>query len=155
MIELSNNIFNYLENHFGKKFAENYKEYVASDFKNYIRISGDINQQNKIAEILSNVGISLSPVNSVPNAYSVESGADKIGKTLEHVLGKYYIQSLSSMIPSLVISPNSFSLLILIICNIISSRFFLKILFCVQCNKLLLKCLFQICLHPNRKVNEY
>jgi len=106
LIELSNNIFNYLENHFGKKFAENYKEYVASDFKNYIRISGDINQQNKIAEILSNVGISLSPVNSVPNAYSVESGADKIGKTLEHVLGKYYIQSLSSMIPSLVISPN-------------------------------------------------
>jgi 16S rRNA (cytosine1407-C5)-methyltransferase len=38
--------------------------------------------------------------------YRVISGSEILGKTIEYTIGKFYIQSLSSMIPPLVLSPN-------------------------------------------------
>lgn len=106
MIELSSNIHNYLEKHFGKEFASQYKDYVETDFKNYLRISGNEDERNFIKSALEKLGIIIEPIPSIQNAYLVKDGNDKISKTLEYTLGKYYIQSLSSMIPPLVISPS-------------------------------------------------
>ncbi|MDA3860264.1 MAG: RsmB/NOP family class I SAM-dependent RNA methyltransferase [Melioribacteraceae bacterium] len=107
MIEVSENIANYVLSVFGEEFFEKYKAYVASDYIQYVRIPGTVEDQNNLIEKLVYYGIELSIVANVPNAYSVLAGKDKIGKTLEHALGKYYIQSLSSMIPPLVLSPTS------------------------------------------------
>ncbi len=107
MIELSENISNYLKNVFGDEFLEKYKAFVESDYIQYVRIPGSEENQKIVLTKLQKYDIVLSKVENVPNAYSLNSGSDKIGKTLEHALGKYYIQSLSSMIPPLILSPTS------------------------------------------------
>ena len=106
MIELSENISDYIQSVFGDEFLEKYKAYIESDYIQYVRIPGNDANQSDIKSKLLHYDIELEKVNDVPNAYSVLSGNDKIGKTLEHALGKYYIQSLSSMIPAFVLSPN-------------------------------------------------
>ncbi len=107
MIEVSDNIANYIHSVFGEEFLEKYKAYVASPFVQYVRIPGSSDEQRGIVNKLLGYNIELSKVENVPNAYSVLAGTDVIGKTLEHALGKYYIQSLSSMIPPLVLNPTS------------------------------------------------
>ena len=105
MIELSDNISEYIENVFGKEFLTNYEKFHESKYLTTLRIS-DINENhNSIIESLSSQGIELEKIDNVPNGYYVKSGEDLVGKTVEHTLGKYYIQSLSSMIPPLVLSP--------------------------------------------------
>jgi 16S rRNA (cytosine1407-C5)-methyltransferase len=105
MIHLSENIASYIQSVFGDEFLDKYKSYVESDFVQYVRIPGSNEKQAHIKTRLLHYGIELKDVENVPNAYSVLQGNDKIGKTLEHALGKYYIQSLSSMIPAFVLSP--------------------------------------------------
>jgi len=107
MIELSENISNYIQNVFGEEFLKKYKTYIESEYIQYVRIPGSIEEQNIILNRLTKYGIELASVENVPNAYSLISGSDKIGKTLEHALGKYYIQSLSSMIPPLILCPTA------------------------------------------------
>ena len=106
MIELSENISSYIENAFGTEFLEKYKAYIESDYVQYVRIPGSIDEQKLIVGKLRKYDIELEKVYNVPNAYSLIKGSDKIGKTLEHALGKYYIQSLSSMIPAFVLNPS-------------------------------------------------
>lgn len=106
MIELSSNIYSYLEKHFGKAFADNYKEYVGSEFISYLRLPADNIQQEKIIRSLLSKGIELKKVDPLLNAFSVIKGKELIGKSLDFILGKYYIQSLSSMIPAIVLQPN-------------------------------------------------
>lgn len=105
MIELSENISNYIETAFGKEYLEKYKAFVESDYVQYLRIPGSLDEQNVLIEKLKRYDIELKNVANVPNAYSLLRGSDKVGKTLEHALGKYYIQSLSSMIPAFILNP--------------------------------------------------
>ena len=106
MIELSQNISDYILKIFDNDFLEKYKGFVYGDYLPSIRISL-LNDVEAIKTGLSNYGIKLDPVKEIPNAYRVLEGSEKIGKTLEYTLGKYYIQSLSSMIPPLILKPNS------------------------------------------------
>jgi len=105
LIELSENISSYISSAFGEKFLKNYKEFIESDYVPYIRISGAEEKQKEIIEKLKRYEIKLEKVDKVPNAYRVLSGTANLGKTLEYALGKYYIQSLSSMIPPLILNP--------------------------------------------------
>jgi len=107
MIELSENISEYIRSLFGEEFLEKYRTFITTDYIPYVRIPGNTEEQKIITSKLKNYGIKLAKVENVPNAYSVLAGSDIIGKTLEHALGKYYIQSLSSMIPPLVLNPTS------------------------------------------------
>ena len=105
MIELSGNITNYLQAHFGDEYVKNYVAYYNSEYKPYLRISSAADS-TVLINSLKNYGIDLAPIGSVRNAYRIVSGSEFAGKTLEFVLGKYYIQSLSSMIPALVLNTN-------------------------------------------------
>jgi len=105
LIELSENIFNYFADLYGKDIAEKYREYIRTDHFQFIRISKFADEQ-KIISKLKSYGVELEKVESIPLAYKIIYGNEIIGKTLEHALGKYYIQSLSSMIPPLVLNPN-------------------------------------------------
>ena len=95
MIELSENIANYIQSVFGDDFLSKYKAYVATEYIQYVRIPGSSDEQKGIVNRLLYYGVELSNVENVPNAYSVIKGNDKVGKTLEHALGKYYIQAYS------------------------------------------------------------
>lgn len=105
MIELSENIASYIHSAFGEEFLDKYKEFIQSDYVPYVRISGSEEAQKNIVEKLKRYDIELEKIDKVPNAYRVLSGVSNLGKTLEHALGKYYIQSLSSMIPPLILNP--------------------------------------------------
>ncbi|MEW5841657.1 MAG: RsmB/NOP family class I SAM-dependent RNA methyltransferase [Bacteroidota bacterium] len=105
MIELSSNITNYLQAHFGDEYVKNYVAYYNGEYKPYLRISSTADS-TALINSLRNYGIDLAPIDSVKNAYRIVSGSEFAGKTLEFILGKYYIQSLSSMIPALVLNPN-------------------------------------------------
>lgn len=101
MIELSENISNYLLETFGEEYLEKYKSYVESDPVYYVRT-----EHPELPELLKNYGIILEKNISVPNAYKIIKGKETIGKTLEFTFGKYYVQSLSSMIPPLILNPS-------------------------------------------------
>ena len=105
MIALSDNISEYIENVFGKEFLANYEKFHESKYPIILRLSDDQSNHNSIIESLTKQGIELEKIENVPNGYIVKSGEDIVGKTVEHTLGKYYIQSLSSMIPPLVLKP--------------------------------------------------
>ncbi len=107
MIELSENIASYISSAFGEEFLNNYKRFIESDYISYVRISGSDNEQSRIVEKLKRYEIEVEKVNGVSNAYKVLSDSSNLGKTLEFALGKYYIQSLSSMIPPLILNPTS------------------------------------------------
>ena len=103
-IELSENITSYIRETFGDEFLGKYLDYHQSEYKPYLRISSFVDQQEMVSR-LSNYGIELEKVENVPLAFRVRSGAEVLGKTLEFAIGKYYIQSLSSMIPPHVLKP--------------------------------------------------
>ncbi len=106
MIELSSNITDYIRKHFGEEFLINYKQYHNSQYKPYLRFSSLCDNDHLELE-LKRYGIHLESIPNIRNAFRIISGEDVVSKTLEFILGKYYIQSLSSMIPALVLNPNS------------------------------------------------
>ncbi|MDP3442740.1 MAG: RsmB/NOP family class I SAM-dependent RNA methyltransferase, partial [Ignavibacteria bacterium] len=105
MIELSSNIKNYILQNFGEEYLQKYQDYFDSDYESYLRISRFTNP-NKLISSLQKYGIELIPVTDISEAYKIKLGDNLVGKTLEFVLGQYYIQSLSSMIPALVLNPS-------------------------------------------------
>ncbi|TSA26803.1 MAG: RsmB/NOP family class I SAM-dependent RNA methyltransferase [Ignavibacteriales bacterium] len=106
LIELSSNITDYIRTHFGEEFLINYKQYHNSQYKPYLRTSL-LNDNYDLEERLKSYGINLQTIPNIKNAFRIISGEEVVSKTLEFILGKYYIQSLSSMIPALVLNPSS------------------------------------------------
>ena len=104
-IELSENITEYIQSAFGGEFLEKYKEYHLSEYNPYIRVTS-LDNTIDIPARLEKYGIELEPLENVPNAYRVLKGRELLGKTLEFAVGKYYVQSLSSMIPPHVLKPS-------------------------------------------------
>jgi 16S rRNA (cytosine1407-C5)-methyltransferase len=105
LIELSENISFYISTHFGSEYLNKFRNYIQSEQKSYLRFSSIKFSEEKIAERLKKYEIALEKIENIPLAFRVEKGNDVIGKTLEFILGAYYIQSLSSMIPALVLNP--------------------------------------------------
>ena len=99
MIELSKNISDYVLNTFGEDYLGKFKKFVETDHITYLRLPAEEVGRIELINRLANYNIELKQHVSLPFAYRVVSGHDKIGKTLEYTIGKYYIQSLSSMIP--------------------------------------------------------
>jgi 16S rRNA (cytosine1407-C5)-methyltransferase len=104
LIELSQNITDYILHHFGEEYFKNYRDFFNSKYQSYIRVSPFINLKVLI-ESLGMYGIELHQVDHLEKSFKVLKGEEVVGKTLEFILGHYYIQSLSSMIPALVLDP--------------------------------------------------
>lgn len=105
MINLSDNISNYIKKNFGSEFLELYSNYLNEEYQPFIRLSPFFDNEKTISS-LKNYNIELEQVENIPFAFRVLSSTNLIGKTLDFILGKYYVQSLSSMIPALVLNPN-------------------------------------------------
>ena len=106
--QVSKNIYDYFSSIYGKESADKYLEFIKKDPAQYIRINTSKITKNELSELLADkYTIVTEPVNNFDHVLRIISGNDKIGKTIEHVLGFYYIQSLSSMLPPLVLKPGS------------------------------------------------
>jgi 16S rRNA (cytosine1407-C5)-methyltransferase len=107
LIELSQNITDYIASLYGKEVAQKYFDFIKTGHTTYIRLNDPYPSEEALLKRLEGYGVSLEKVQAIPDAYKVLQGAEILGKTLEYNLGKYYIQSLSSMIPPLMLSPKS------------------------------------------------
>jgi len=106
LIEKSSKIFSYLSGLFGEQTAEKYIDFAQTDHAVYVRSNPLKTTREKLTEVLhADYGIESNPVEGIKDAFKIESGFDVVGKTIEHIIGEYYIQSLSSMIPPIVLNP--------------------------------------------------
>lgn len=105
MIQLSENISTYLAKHFGNDYLKSYHEYLHQNQSTFLRLSSLIQSDEKINNSFTRYGIKNELIENIPNALRVIEGESIVGKTLDFILGAYYIQSLSSMIPALVLNP--------------------------------------------------
>lgn len=106
MIDISPKISTYLNNLFGEHTANKYIEFAATDHATYVRANSLKTTREKLtATLLNDYKIETSDVENLPDAFKIASGFDIIGKTVEHIIGEYYIQSLSSMLPPIVLAP--------------------------------------------------
>lgn len=105
--EVSTKIYDYLSSLYGKESAEKYLDFIEHDPTQYIRVNTSKISINNLSELLRNkYQIKTEPLLNFPNVLKIIDGSERIGKTFEHVLGFYYIQSLSSMMPPIVLNPD-------------------------------------------------
>ncbi len=106
MYTIGENISAYILKHFGNDYLNNYAKYVEEDHSQYIRIPSGKTDAKEIITRLEAYNIRVEKLSCIANAYRVNAGSENLGKTIEYTIGKYYIQSLSSMLPPLVLSPS-------------------------------------------------
>jgi len=105
---LSDNITAYLLELYGEEAVEKYSEYIQKDAEQFIRVNSIKTNRAALKKKLSSLyKIETEEVEAIPNALRVLSNHSLTGKTIEHITGEYYVQSLSSMIPALVLQPGS------------------------------------------------
>ncbi len=106
-IPLSENIISYLTQLYGEDWAGRYCTYTGDAPIDYIRYNSEKTEKAALIESLkTGYGIELSEVDGIPYALRVVLDEKRnLGKTIEHITGNYYIQSLSSMLPPLVLDP--------------------------------------------------
>lgn len=105
MVDPGEKIKSYFTSLFGEKKLSGFIEFINTIPHQYLRVNslkttpGIINKQ-----LFHRYGIETEVIPEIPFALKVIKGEEIAGKTLEHILGLYYIQGLSSMIPALVLS---------------------------------------------------
>ncbi|MDP3830934.1 MAG: RsmB/NOP family class I SAM-dependent RNA methyltransferase, partial [Ignavibacteriaceae bacterium] len=104
-IEVSQKIHDYLLNLFGSEDAAKYVDFISRDPLTYIRVNPLKSDINSLREKLKKFDITLTDIINIPNGFIINDPKRLLGKTIEHILGEFYIQSLSSMIPAIVLSP--------------------------------------------------
>ncbi len=106
-MDINSKAYEYIERTFGIDIAKTYSDFVDITPVDYIRINPLKTSFEQLKNILqSKYSVDIKKVTRLYNAAKVESDPfNSIGKTLEHTLGFYYIQSLSSMLPAYVLSP--------------------------------------------------
>ncbi len=106
--EVSQKIYDYFSSLYGKESADKYLQFIEQDSTQYIRVNPAKISIEELSQLLyEKYQIKSSPINHFNKVLKISEGNDKIGKTLEHVLGFYYIQSLSSMMPPLILNPTN------------------------------------------------
>lgn len=108
-MDIYSKAYEYIEKTFGVETALSYKNFTDITPIDYIRVNPLKTNFEQLKSILfSKYQIEIQAISNLPNAVKIISDPNNlIGKTLEHTLGFYYIQSLSSMLPAYILSPTS------------------------------------------------
>jgi 16S rRNA (cytosine1407-C5)-methyltransferase len=107
LIEISSNIYSYISSLYGENAANLYTEYIRLDPAQYIRVNSiKTNTDNLILKLKNDYSIEAEQIDYMPNALKIVQATNILGKTIEHIIGEYYIQGLSSMIPPMVLLPS-------------------------------------------------
>lgn len=105
-IEVSQKIYDYFSNLYGKESADKYLQFIEQDSAQYIRVNTSKISRDDLSKFLfEKYQIKCLPINHFEKVLKIVEGNERLGKTFEHVMGFYYIQSLSSMMPPLVLDP--------------------------------------------------
>ncbi|GAB4286545.1 MAG: hypothetical protein Kow0098_01870 [Ignavibacteriaceae bacterium] len=105
MTEVSIKITDYIRNLYGDESAIRYASLMEGLPDVTIRVNRLKAEKSQLENSLKNYNITLQQIEEIPFALKVTSGKETISKTIEHILGMFYIQSLSSMLPPLVLNP--------------------------------------------------
>ncbi len=106
MSGVSENIFAYISSLYGIRAAEEFSEFIKKDYSLYVRVNRlKTDKTNLIKKLNEIYSIKAEEIPGIPFALKLKENTEAAGKTLQHILGEYYLQSLSSMIPPLVLSP--------------------------------------------------
>jgi 16S rRNA (cytosine1407-C5)-methyltransferase len=106
--EVSSKIYDYFSSLYGKVSADKYLEFIDREPAQYIRVNTAKISRDELANLLqTKYQILTQPIPEFEKVLKIIDSNDRIGKTFEHVLGFYYIQSLSSMMPPLLLNPTN------------------------------------------------
>ena len=104
--KVSNKIFDYLSSLYGESSAKNYLDFINTEVTSYIRVNKlKTSKENLSRTLLKDYNIKTEEIKGIKNAFKISGKSDLLGKTIEHIIGEYYIQGLSSMIPPLILNP--------------------------------------------------
>ncbi len=107
MTEVSEKVLSYIENIYGKNSTKQYLEFIHSEPAQYIRTNPLKIEKEKLVKILNeNYGIETESIPYVPGSLKILNKNDFVSRSIEHIIGLYYIQGLSSMLPPLVLNPS-------------------------------------------------
>jgi 16S rRNA (cytosine1407-C5)-methyltransferase len=107
MAEFSPAISAYLDKLFGEDAARKFSDFIEKEPAQYIRVNKIKTSAPELASVLEkDYGIISRQVPGIQNVLKLSGRTDLTGKTIEHIIGEYYIQGLSSMIPPLVLNPS-------------------------------------------------
>lgn len=107
-MEKTSKAYEYFEKLYGKNNAEAYQQYINQIPKDYLRVNTNKIFVDTLQKLLKEkYRIVTEPMLNFSKALKVISDEeDLIGKTVEQILGFYYIQGLSSMLPPLALKPS-------------------------------------------------
>ncbi len=106
MSQVSNKIQDYLNSLYGKSSAKKYLEFINEEPTQYLRVNKLKTTREKLSSsLLQEYEIKTELVKEINTALKVIEGKKLSGKTIEHIIGEYYIQGLSSMIPPIILDP--------------------------------------------------
>lgn len=105
-MNLSTTIYNYLSSIYDDNFAQQYSDFISKESSQYLRVNLLKTSVSKLKDKLkNNYNIETEEVKNFSNALKVLSDSKEIGKLVEHIIGEYYMQGLSSMIPPVILNP--------------------------------------------------
>ena len=103
---ISEAILNYITSIYGNDLTNTYKELINQEPAQFIRVNlARITEQELCSALKRRYDIECDRISNYSNIFKVKDKNNLLGKTLEHILGYYYIQSFSSFIPPLVLNP--------------------------------------------------
>jgi 16S rRNA (cytosine1407-C5)-methyltransferase len=103
-IDLPSGFVEYLTGVLGDE-ARRFLEGLPSDRKTTLRVNTLKTDPKRLITDLERSGYRFRPLDTVEHAFIVEEEPTPISKTLLHFLGHFYIQSVASMLPPLVLAP--------------------------------------------------
>ena len=103
----SDKVYDYLSEIYGKESADKYLNYIEEYPSVYVRVNDlKIERDELIKKLNKRYNIDPEIYDALPNTLKFHEREEDLGKTLEIVLGYYYIQGLSSMLPAYVLNPS-------------------------------------------------
>jgi len=103
---LGTNVYNYIEFLFGLEAVRSYIDFVNREPTQYLRVNTLKTNRERTSEQLKNYyDIETEFIPGIASALRVKEKNDIISRSIEHVIGEFYIQGLSSMLPPLVLDP--------------------------------------------------
>lgn len=107
MIDNHSNIFLYIKKLYDEKTALKYLDYIKIKPVQYIRVNTLKTSKDSLSKTLyHDYGIESESFNSIPGCLKIIRNGELTGKTVQHINGDYYMQSLSSMLPPVVLNPS-------------------------------------------------
>ena len=105
-IPVSTKISDYLRNIYGDEWTEQYCRYALEETTDFIRVNTLKTTPEKLIAVLRDeYSITSEQIPGIPAALKIQDPNRVAGKTMEHITGHYYLQSLSSMLPPYVLEP--------------------------------------------------